>query len=61
MLKQLQNFSSSVCFFSFVMPHLNATQRRIDLKLIDLICEMAGFRNDFRATALRTKVVTKFV
>jgi hypothetical protein len=43
------------------MPHLNFTQRRIDLKLINLICEMAGFRTDFRAIALRTKVVTKFV
>jgi hypothetical protein len=43
------------------MPYLNVTQRSIDLKLIDLICEMAGFRSDFRAIALRTKVITKFV
>jgi len=43
------------------MPHLNVTQRRIDLKLIDLVCEMAGFRSDFRAITLGTKVVNKFV
>jgi len=43
------------------MPHLNVIQRRIDLKLIDLICEMVGFRSDFRVIALRTKVLTKFV
>jgi hypothetical protein len=43
------------------MPHPNGTQRRIYLKLIDLICELAAFGSDFRAIALRIKVVIKFV
>jgi hypothetical protein len=43
------------------MPHTNDSPRRIDLKSVDLVCGMAGFRSDFRAISLRTQMVTKFV
>jgi hypothetical protein len=54
-------FLSRIYFFSFVMPHTNDTQRRIDLKLIEFVCGLKGFRRDFWAIFLRTQMVTTVV